>query len=105
MKRSIFAVFLASTLVSACQSEMPAKGEELSKLKAQCETYGFAPGSSQYAACLLELDQTRINRNIDRRKAFGAALSGIGNGMQAANRNRITCNTSPIGRSYTTRCY
>lgn len=94
--------------LAGCQAESPAKGETLAKIKAQCEAYGFKPGTDVYAACVYQSDQNRITENRNARLRFAAAMQHAGAQMQAnaaANRPK-TCYTSKgYGNNFTTTCY
>jgi len=113
LKLLIFAG-VAGIVLSGCQTERPATGKVFQKLGEQCQKYGFKPGSDQFAACIYQMDQTRISRNRASRMAFAQGLGQVGAQMQqnannqaminAMNRPR-TCYTSGFGSTLTTRCY
>ncbi len=106
---------LASLTIAAsgCVAERPAQGDTLAKIQLTCQGYGFQPGTPNFAACVMQLDQNRISENINRRRAFGAALQNMGNQMQANAQNQAminamnrprTCRTTGYGTTLTTVC-
>lgn len=113
MRSIVIAGLLACSLTS-CVAEQPATGETLVKLGDTCKGYGFAPGTQNYAACLMQLDQNRIAENRSRRLRVASAMSNMGNQMQANARanqlsaaiNRpVTCTSTPgYGGTYRTNC-
>lgn len=98
-------VVVASIGLASCQSEKPATGKTLEALGAQCSAYGFKKGSQEFATCLMQLDQSRIQTNIAKRQAVGEALGNIGEGMQRSSRNTVNCTSTKVGYSVQTRCY
>lgn len=99
------AAVAACILLAACQSEQPAKGEALAKLQNQCLAYGFKLGTPSYSSCLMQLDQSRIQTNIAKRQAFGAALQNMGSNMQQSAGNSVNCTSYRVGNTVQTRCY
>lgn len=104
----------AAVMVAGCQSEKPAQGKVLAQITAQCEAYGFKPGTDAFAACVYQSDQNRIAGNREQRLRTAAALQQFGNQMQqnaqnqqminAMNRPR-TCTTTGFGNTLRTTCY
>lgn len=97
MKRIVYLV-LSVAFLPSCVTEQPANPQMVEKLGRQCETYGFKPGTPEYSACILQLDQNRIAQNRENRQRFGAAL------QEAARRN-VNCTSRPIGNTVYTNCY
>ncbi|MCD1644170.1 hypothetical protein [Aurantimonas coralicida] len=105
MRTLLIAVLTVSIPALAGCNTGPASPEQAASMQSQCQTYGFSPGTSAYANCLMQLDQTRIADATAKRRAFGEALSELG---QAQNRQTyrqpVTCNTMRVGHMLTTSC-
>jgi uncharacterized lipoprotein YajG len=114
MKFRALGCLAACLLLAGCQSEKPATGKVLAEIQAQCQAYGFQPGTDVFAACVYQSDQNRIAGNRNRRMAAAMMLQQTGQQMQqnaqnqqminAMNRPR-TCTTTGFGNTLRTTCY
>lgn len=81
--RRLLLVGLSALMLTGCITEQPATGAAAAKLAETCKSYGFKPGTDQFAVCVFQLDQNRMASNRQRRMAIGAAMAGTGAQMQA----------------------
>ena len=114
MKFKFISAVVACLAIAGCQSEKPAAGKVLAEINAQCQAYGFKPGTDAFAGCVYQSDQNRISGNRERRLRTAAAFQQMGAQMQAQaqqqqminamNRSR-TCYTTGYGNTLRTQCY
>lgn len=106
MRTVLIAVLSVGVAALAGCNTGPATAEQAASMQSQCQTYGFKPGTSAFANCLMQLDQTRIADATAKRRAMGEALSEIGRSQQQQTyRQPVTCNTMRTGHMMTTNCY
>lgn len=88
----------AAILLTACQTEQPANQAQVQALGETCQAYGFQPGTNEFANCIFQMDQQRIDNNRQKRMAVAGALQGVGRGMQQraqAYRPPVRCTSTP----------
>lgn len=108
----MFKLLLAAVIcVVLCGCETTTPEMRLAQNQTSCESYGFKAGTDAYAECMMRLDLNDQQRDRDRRRAIGEALSEMGRSMQA--NKPVTCNTygsanrfgSSVYGNSTTTCY
>jgi hypothetical protein len=98
-------VYFVALLVATLSLGGCASAEKIAaRHQQECASYGFAPGTTQFAQCRMLLAQREDDSDRRAGAAFAAGLNNYSAARQQAYRAPTTCRTRKYGGTLTTTC-
>lgn len=83
--RSIIVLMVVQWLIGCAAQQEEARREHSARINAQCQSYGFRPGTADYSSCLMRLDlEAQRRAEAQDRDALGTGVYLLGPGRCSA---------------------